>query len=58
MKRGDNMDENLILQTIEIARNTGKIRIGTNETTKAIERGIPLDSMIYLDAKYMVENGI
>jgi len=29
-----------ILQAVEIAKNTGKIRIGTNETTKAIERGI------------------
>jgi len=31
--------ENKILQTIEIAKNTGKIRKGTNETTKSIERG-------------------
>lgn len=29
-----------ILQTIEIAKNTGKIRKGMNETTKAVERGI------------------
>ena len=34
------MDENKVLHAIEIARNTGKVRIGTNETTKAIERGI------------------
>jgi large subunit ribosomal protein L7Ae len=34
------MDENKILHAVEIAKNTGKIRIGTNETTKAIERGI------------------
>jgi large subunit ribosomal protein L7Ae len=34
------MDEDKILHAVEIARNTGKIRIGTNETTKAIERGI------------------
>lgn len=34
------MDEGRILQAVEIAKNTGKIRIGTNETTKAIERGI------------------
>lgn len=27
-----------VLQTIEAARGTGKIRIGTNETTKAVER--------------------
>ncbi len=32
------MDENKILQAIEIAKNTGKVRIGTNEATKAIER--------------------
>ncbi len=29
-----------VLQAVEIAKNTGKIRIGTNETTKAIEKGI------------------
>lgn len=40
MKRGDIMDDDKILRAIEIARNTGKIRIGTNEATKAIERGI------------------
>jgi large subunit ribosomal protein L7Ae len=34
------MDENKILHAVEIAKNTGKVRIGTNETTKAIERGI------------------
>ncbi len=34
------MDEGKVLQTIEIAKNTGKVRIGTNEATKAIERGI------------------
>jgi large subunit ribosomal protein L7Ae len=34
------MDENKVLHAIEIARNTGKVRIGTNEATKAIERGI------------------
>ena len=28
-----------ILQAIEAARNTGKIRKGTNESTKAIEKG-------------------
>jgi len=28
-----------ILQAIESARNTGKIRKGTNESTKAIEKG-------------------
>ncbi len=29
-----------VLQAVELARSTGKIRIGTNEATKAIERGI------------------
>ena len=28
-----------VLQVIEAARNTGKIRKGTNESTKAIEKG-------------------
>jgi large subunit ribosomal protein L7Ae len=28
-----------VLQLFEIARNTGKIKKGTNETTKAVERG-------------------
>jgi len=28
-----------ILQAVETARNTGKIRIGVNETTKATEKG-------------------
>jgi len=28
------------LEALELARNTGKIKKGTNETTKAIERGI------------------
>jgi large subunit ribosomal protein L7Ae len=30
---------NKILRLVEIARNTGKIKKGTNEVTKAIERG-------------------
>lgn len=30
---------NKVLQAVEIAKNTGKIKKGTNETTKAIERG-------------------
>jgi len=29
-----------ILQAVEVAKNTGKVRKGTNETTKAIEKGI------------------
>jgi len=28
-----------VLQAVEIAKNTGKIKKGTNEVTKAIERG-------------------
>ena len=32
-------DESKVLEIIEIARNTGKIRKGANETTKAIEKG-------------------
>ena len=28
-----------VLQAVEVARNTGKIRKGTNETTKAVEKG-------------------
>jgi large subunit ribosomal protein L7Ae len=31
---------NKVLQTVEVARNTGKIRKGTNETTKAVEKGL------------------
>jgi large subunit ribosomal protein L7Ae len=34
------MEDEKILHVVEIAKNTGKIRIGTNEATKAIERGI------------------
>ena len=30
----------LALQAIEVARNSGKIRKGTNEATKALEKGI------------------
>ncbi|HME86866.1 MAG TPA: ribosomal L7Ae/L30e/S12e/Gadd45 family protein [Candidatus Nanoarchaeia archaeon] len=30
----------LALQAIELARNSGKIKKGTNEVTKAIEKGI------------------
>ena len=29
-----------VLQTVEVARNTGKVKKGTNETTKAVERGV------------------
>lgn len=38
MKRGDKMVDDKILHAVEIAKNTGKVKIGTNETTKAIER--------------------
>ena len=31
---------NKALEALELARDTGKIRKGTNETTKAVERGI------------------
>ena len=34
------MEATKVLQAVELARSTGKIRIGTNEATKAIERGI------------------
>ena len=34
------VDQEKVLQAIELARSTGKVRIGTNEATKAIERGI------------------
>ena len=30
----------IALQAIEVARNSGKIRKGTNEVTKALEKGI------------------
>lgn len=33
------VDEGKLLQAIEIAKNTGKIKIGTNEATKQVERG-------------------
>lgn len=32
-------DEAKVLEIVEIARNTGKIRKGANEATKAIEKG-------------------
>ncbi len=31
---------NKALEAVELARDTGKIKKGTNETTKAVERGI------------------
>lgn len=35
----DKKDTNKVLEVIELARETGKIRKGVNETTKAVERG-------------------
>ncbi len=32
-------DDAKVLEAIEVARNSGKIRKGANETTKAIEKG-------------------
>jgi large subunit ribosomal protein L7Ae len=40
MKRGEDMDEEKILHAVEVARDTGKVKVGTNETTKAVERGV------------------
>ncbi|MEM7826824.1 MAG: ribosomal L7Ae/L30e/S12e/Gadd45 family protein [Candidatus Aenigmatarchaeota archaeon] len=34
------MEESKVFELIELARQTGKIKKGVNETTKAIERGI------------------
>jgi large subunit ribosomal protein L7Ae len=34
------MNDDKVLHIVEIARNTGKVKIGTNEATKAIERGV------------------
>jgi large subunit ribosomal protein L7Ae len=33
-------DVDKVLEAIEIAKTTGKIKKGTNETTKAVERGV------------------
>ncbi|HEX32948.1 MAG TPA: 50S ribosomal protein L7ae [Candidatus Aenigmarchaeota archaeon] len=33
-------DDSKVLEIVELARNTGKIKKGTNETTKAVERGV------------------
>jgi len=33
-------DTKKVLEAVEIARKTGKIKKGTNEVTKAIERGV------------------
>ncbi|MBR9682874.1 MAG: 50S ribosomal protein L7ae [Candidatus Aenigmarchaeota archaeon] len=34
------VDQDKVLHAIEVAKNTGKIKVGTNEVTKAIERGV------------------
>jgi large subunit ribosomal protein L7Ae len=41
--------ENVALEALETARDTGKIKKGTNETTKAIERGIALLVFLGMD---------
>jgi len=38
-----------ILELIEIARTTGKIRKGVNETTKAVERGVAKAAIVAED---------
>jgi len=40
-----------VLQALEIVKNTGKIRKGTNETTKVIERGKALLVIIAEDVE-------
>jgi len=40
-----------VLQTVELAKNTGKIRKGSNETTKSIERGEAKLVVIALDVQ-------
>jgi len=41
IKVGDNMTDKkeLALQAVEVAKNSGKIKKGTNEVTKALEKG-------------------
>ncbi|MCX8190797.1 MAG: 50S ribosomal protein L7Ae [Candidatus Aenigmarchaeota archaeon] len=39
------------LQLIEIAKNTGKIKKGTNETTKAVDRGEAKLAIIAMDVE-------
>ena len=34
------VDADQIYEAVEVARNTGKIKKGSNEVTKAIERGV------------------
>ena len=42
------VDEAKILEMIENTRETGKIKIGVNEVTKAIERGKPV-AVVYAE---------
>lgn len=51
MNKANKELENKIYQALEIARNTGKIRKGTNEVTKTIERGIAKLVVIAEDVK-------
>ncbi|MFH7880484.1 MAG: 50S ribosomal protein L7Ae [Candidatus Aenigmatarchaeota archaeon] len=49
-----NMPEELmkkVFQLVEIARTTGKIKKGTNETTKAIDRGEAKLAIIAMDVE-------
>lgn len=43
--------ENKSLEALESARDTGKIKKGTNEVTKAIERGIVQLVLISIDVQ-------
>jgi len=43
--------QNKALEALEIARDTGKIKKGSNEATKAIERGIALLVLIGSDVQ-------
>lgn len=43
--------ENKALEALELARDTGKIKKGTNEVTKAIERGVALLVLIGEDVQ-------
>ena len=42
---------NKVYELVEVARSTGKIKKGTNETTKAVERGIAKLVIIAEDVK-------
>ncbi len=40
-----------ILQAVEVAKNTGKVKRGVNETTKAVERGLAKFVVIATDVE-------